>query len=247
MLRRATCLFMELNALDASAKSTASFSSDSKAARTACTAASIPEICPPHNWRQPDASCTSGLAMESIALAIILLAVSPMPIGRTPGCLSRAIRRQARKDETDLGSTKEVHSLFAIKARELHRSVDAPLKAVHRRLHSCASTPEGPADPVVRLRTESLAFLCQLGVCWEDKGSPRSTGTGTEGGGGFSIWMIHLILAILTLPQSGMCFLVSILRVNMPMLNVLSPMPLKMCTQSYSSRLMLTSYVLLPY
>ena len=39
MLWRATCLFRELNALVASARSTASFSSDSKAVRTACTAA----------------------------------------------------------------------------------------------------------------------------------------------------------------------------------------------------------------
>ncbi len=30
-------------------------------------------------------------------LAIIILAVSPMPMGRTPGFLSRAIRRQATK------------------------------------------------------------------------------------------------------------------------------------------------------
>ena len=105
MLWRATCLFRELNALLASTRSTASFSSDSKAVHTACTAASIPEICPPHSWRHPEISCTSGLAMFSIALAIILLAVSPMPIGRTPGFLAKAIRRQARRGETHLGST----------------------------------------------------------------------------------------------------------------------------------------------
>ena len=132
MLWRVTCLFRELNALLASARSTASFSSDSKAARTACTAASIPDNCPLHSWRQPEASCTSDFVMESIALAIIRLAVSPMPLGRTPGFLSSAIRRQARRGETHLGSTRDVQSLFATRATELHRSVDAPLKAVHR-------------------------------------------------------------------------------------------------------------------
>ena len=81
MLWRATCLFRELNTLLVSTRSTASFSSDSKAVRTAYTVASIPEICPPHSWRHPEISCTSGLAMLSIALAIIHLAVSPMPIG----------------------------------------------------------------------------------------------------------------------------------------------------------------------
>ena len=105
ILWRAARLFRELNALLASARSTASFSSDSKAVRTACTAASIPEICPLHSWRHPEVSCTSGLAMKSIALAIIHLAVSPMPIGRTPGFLSRAIRWQASRGETHLGST----------------------------------------------------------------------------------------------------------------------------------------------
>ena len=96
MLWRATCLFRELNALLASARSTASFSSDLKAFHTACTAASFPDNCPPHSWRKPEASCTSDFAVESIALAIIRLAVS----------LSSAVRRQARRGETHLGSTK---------------------------------------------------------------------------------------------------------------------------------------------
>ena len=51
-----------------------------------------------------------------------------------------------------------MQSLFATRASELHRSVEAPLKAVHRRLHSCASTPEGPADPVVRRTAERMAL-----------------------------------------------------------------------------------------
>ena len=41
-----------------------------------------------------------GLATIKTALAIILLAVSPMPIGRMPGFLFNAIRRQASKGAT---------------------------------------------------------------------------------------------------------------------------------------------------
>ena len=104
MLWRATCLFKELKALLALARSKASLPSDSKADRTVCTAASIPEICPPHNWTQPQASCTFVLTICSTALAMICLAVSPMPIGRTPGFLSRAIKRQARRGEVHSGS-----------------------------------------------------------------------------------------------------------------------------------------------
>ena len=72
MLWRSTCLFREWNALLVSARCTAS---DSKAVCTACTVASIPEICSPHSWRHPEIFYTSSLAMESIALEIICLAV----------------------------------------------------------------------------------------------------------------------------------------------------------------------------
>ena len=105
MLCRAVDLFSELKALLASASKTASQPSLSKADLMAWTAASIPDICPPHIWRQPEACWISGLTTLRTALATILRAVSPIPIGRTPGHLSSAIRRQERKEETDLGST----------------------------------------------------------------------------------------------------------------------------------------------
>ena len=41
-----------------------------------------------------------------------------MPIGLTPGHLSSAINRQARKAERPLGSTNDVHSLLVSKANE---------------------------------------------------------------------------------------------------------------------------------
>ena len=82
---KATWRLRALKALLASTKSAASLSSESKAVLTACTAASIPEICPPHNWRHPEESWTSALTADSTALAMIRRAVSPMPMGRTPG------------------------------------------------------------------------------------------------------------------------------------------------------------------
>lgn len=81
-----------------------------------------------------------------------------MPIGRTPGFLSRAISRQARSGEMDFGSTCEVQSLLAVRAKERHSSLDAPLKDVHSLLQPCASIPEGPADPVVFMAAERMTL-----------------------------------------------------------------------------------------
>ena len=92
MLWRAACLLRELKALLASTNSTASFSSKAKADLAACTAASIPEICPPHSWMQPVVAWMSGRMVDIMVLAMICLAVSPMPMGRT-GQLTGRLRR----------------------------------------------------------------------------------------------------------------------------------------------------------
>ena len=62
----------------------------SKISPIACTAASQPARCPAHSWRQPAASIISCLTTNNAAFAMILLEVSPLPIGLTPGFLSRA-------------------------------------------------------------------------------------------------------------------------------------------------------------
>ena len=59
------------------------------------------------------ASCISGFMMKRTALAIIRRAVSPMPIGRTPGCLSSAMRRQASSGAMDAGCTCVVQTSSA--------------------------------------------------------------------------------------------------------------------------------------
>ena len=81
-----------------------------------------------------------------------------MPIGRTPGCLSSAMRRQARSGAIDDGCTYEVQTLIATEAREAQRSLDAPLWLVQRRLHSWESRPEGSAAPFTLNAAEWMAL-----------------------------------------------------------------------------------------
>ena len=38
---------------------------------------------------------------------------------------------------------------LAVAAKDSHKSVDAPLKEVHRRFHEAASRPDGPAAPSI--------------------------------------------------------------------------------------------------
>ena len=59
--------------------------------------------------------------------------VSPMPIGRTPGCLSSAISRQATKADIPFGSTYCGHSFLAMEAIAVHKSAEAVLKELHNR------------------------------------------------------------------------------------------------------------------
>ena len=59
-----------------------------------------------------------------IALAMIRLAVSPTPIGQTPGFLSSATRREARRGARLAGSTNSVHKRFATPASDWHRSLE---------------------------------------------------------------------------------------------------------------------------
>ena len=78
----------------------------------------------------------------AIALPMIRRAVSPIPIGRTPGHLSRAISRQEMRADSPLGSTRLVLIRLAVAASASHKSVDAVLKDVQSRLQARASRPE---------------------------------------------------------------------------------------------------------
>ena len=123
----------------------------------ACTAASLPASCPAQSWRVPAASSTSSLMTERMALLMILLDVSPTPIGLIPGHLSRAIKRLAVSGASPSGSTYVVHSFLATKAKLLHRSTEAVWNEVQSRLQPVASMPEGPAEPWVCRAAEWMA------------------------------------------------------------------------------------------
>ena len=102
---------------------------------TAWTAASVPDSWPPQSCWEPTASWMSPLVILSTALAMIRLATSPIPMGRTPGFLLRAIRRQAMSGEMLLGSARLVQRCFATAVRDTHRSLEADLNEVHNLLH----------------------------------------------------------------------------------------------------------------
>ena len=104
--------------------------------------------------------------------AMIRLGVSHIPMGLTPGHLSRAIRRQAIRGATPQAATKVVHSRLAMATKAWHKSWQADLLEVYSLLQPYASMPEGPAAPLVR----SAALRMLLAVIWSN-----TTG-GTVGG-----------------------------------------------------------------
>ena len=138
-----------------------------------CTAVSVPEIWPAQSCTEPVASWMSALVMVKMAFAMIRLAVSPIPIGRTPGHLLRAISRRDNRGAVAMGSTMSVHRRLAETAREWHRLLDAALKEVHSLLQQAAFSPEGPAEPVV-LRAVDLirdASIWSYTMGWISGGS----------------------------------------------------------------------------
>ena len=65
--------------------------------------------------------------IHRIAFEMMRRGTSPMPMGRTPGHLSKGIRRQATNADIDEGSTEDVHMLRPAAAMALHRLTEADL------------------------------------------------------------------------------------------------------------------------
>ena len=82
--------------------------------------------------------------------------MSPIPIGRTPGFLFKAIGREDEKGAIKDGFIKSVQKRLATTAREVHRSSEADLKEVHNLLQQRASKQDGPAAPDVRYAVEGI-------------------------------------------------------------------------------------------
>ncbi len=112
----------------------------------------------------------SCLVTARIAFLILRQTVLPTPIGRMPWHLSRAVSKWYIAHRWYI-------AFLATRARLLHRSVEALWKEVHRRRHPVASTPEGPADPLVRRVAERMVV-----PSIESKITGRMTGLGVVGG-----------------------------------------------------------------
>ena len=113
-----------------------------------CAAASMLSIFPAKGCLGPVASCRSLLVIRRAAFAMILLWVSAIPIGLTPGHLSSAIKREASRGEMLFGSTRVLHNLWARQVQSLFQQ--------------WTSRPERPAAPLTRPAT----LLMQLAVIW---------------------------------------------------------------------------------
>ena len=89
------------------------------------------------------------MMVVTMALPMILRTISPMPMGRTPGHLSRAMSLQATKADSPLGYTKQVLSRLATAAKVSHNSLEADLNELQSRFQAAASKPDGPAAPSI--------------------------------------------------------------------------------------------------
>ena len=162
MLMRVARLLRQLNALEASANKTPWLPSLLKTSLMAWIAALLPHSCPAHNCIYPVARCTSSLRIPRTAFPMVLLTVSPIPMGHTPGFLSKAISLQAVKEDKPSGSTYSVHSLLAINAMLLQRSDEALEKDVHILHQPEASMPDGPAEPCIRKMVSLIVLPSRL-------------------------------------------------------------------------------------
>ena len=140
--------------------------------------------CPAQSWSGPAAAWTSSFKVVRIALLMIRRAVSPIPMGLTPGHLSSAIRRQAVKAVSPLGSTCDEQIRLATEAMASQRSAEKEEKEEQRRFQAAASRPEGPAAPsvlraVLRIVCPSIfSNMMKCGSLRGVSGSIMADGTG---------------------------------------------------------------------
>ena len=71
--------------------------------------------------------------------------ISPIPIARRPGFLSKGIKRHAKNGSNDGDRLSAEHSFLMASAMALHESVEL----VKILLHPLASSPDSPAPPLV--------------------------------------------------------------------------------------------------
>ena len=126
----------------------------------ACIAASQPASCPAQTWSEPIESITSCLRNLATVLPMILRRVSPILMRRSPGFLSKGIRRLASEGSKVFSSWTFEQRLFVRFAIDEHRSDNSKPKLVEVRIlhHQSPSKPDGPAPSLVFKADSRIIF-----------------------------------------------------------------------------------------
>ena len=113
----------------------------------------MPPGWPAQSWRDPAVCWISGFTTDRTALPKMRLATSQIPMGRTPGFLSRGISRHAAEADIVAGSITSQHRRRPRSASAPHSSSEWRLKAVQMRRQFCVHT---------RRSSSSLCLQCCL-------------------------------------------------------------------------------------
>ena len=116
--------FWRLSKLKASTMIVASNSGVSNTCHMACMAASHPASYCAHSWSGPAIAWISCFKVVSVALLMMRQAVSPIPMGLTPGHLSSEIRQLAVNSASPLLSTYGEQICLAMEAMASQRSAE---------------------------------------------------------------------------------------------------------------------------
>ena len=122
---------------------------------------SLSHFWPRRSCMLPPKNVRYCLMQSTIMRPVVRRVTSPIPIGLTPGRLSRATSRQPLCAIKSSGGILEVASFLANVATSLHRIVEVCPKAEKIIRQSSASRPDGPALPWVFIACSrtSLALI----------------------------------------------------------------------------------------
>lgn len=134
--------------------------------KTHCVYSSLQPPCSPaHTCRTPVTCWTSGLIKTRMAFPQFSRPPSPIPIGLSPGHLSRATSLHVVKAVRPAGATSWLLMRLANMATASHSSTNSLWKEDKRRFHPAALMPEGLVAPSVFRLTERImgpSFHTQL-------------------------------------------------------------------------------------
>ena len=129
-----------------------------------------------------------GFNSETVALLTIRLGISPMPMGRTPGFLSKGIKQPAINPLKYSGVTFSQFNFLASTAYSWHNYEGFVLNWFEQRTlcHNLASLSGGPAAPFI--------FVVALNIAPESIFSKMTSWTGSMGRGPSSIFWLAMCI-----------------------------------------------------